>query len=131
VLLADPRKAREVAAVHLLERFTPHSAVTTLAKSDEPQSAYAVLEAQARLYAAKLGFKIEDGETVWTALLPFTSHDVDVYAAVKGLSDHNLERLHTLLTALSLGQVICERLDTRDSLFNRVAVDLCVAMRNH
>jgi ParB family chromosome partitioning protein len=45
------------------------------------------------------------------------------------LSDHQLEQLHTLLSALAFGQVICERLDTSDSLFNRVARDLGADMR--
>jgi ParB family chromosome partitioning protein len=50
---------------------------------------------------------------------------------VRGLSDHDLDQLETLLTALVFGQEICQRLDTGDSLFNRVARDLCVDMRYH
>jgi ParB family chromosome partitioning protein len=45
------------------------------------------------------------------------------------LSDHQLEQLHTLLSALPFGQVICEQPDTSDSLFNRVARDLGADMR--
>jgi hypothetical protein len=47
------------------------------------------------------------------------------------LSDHDLILLQTLLTVLSFGQVDCERLDTSDSLCNRVARDLSIDMRNH
>jgi ParB family chromosome partitioning protein len=54
-----------------------------------------------------------------------------VYEAVRGLSDHDLDQLETLLTALVFGQEFCQRLDTGDSLFNRVARDLCVDMRYH
>ncbi len=39
--------------------------------------------------------------------------------------------MQILLTALSFGQENCDRLDTSDSLFNRVARDLSVDMRNH
>jgi len=54
-----------------------------------------------------------------------------VYEAVQGLSDHKLEGLHTLLTALTFGQIVCDRLGTSDSLFNRVAVALGIDMKNH
>jgi len=47
------------------------------------------------------------------------------------LSDHDLEQLETLLIVLTFGQGDCQRLDARDSLFNRVARDLAVDMRNH
>ena len=36
-----------------------------------------------------------------------------------------------MLAALSFGQENCDRLDTSDSLFNRVARDLSVDMRKH
>ncbi|MHB8744325.1 MAG: hypothetical protein ACYC9L_14545 [Sulfuricaulis sp.] len=39
--------------------------------------------------------------------------------------------MQTLLAALSFGQQNCERLDTKDSLFNRVARDLSIDMKNH
>jgi ParB family chromosome partitioning protein len=47
------------------------------------------------------------------------------------LSDHELDQLDTLLSAVVFGQIVCQRLDTADSLFNRVARDLCVDMRYH
>jgi ParB family transcriptional regulator, chromosome partitioning protein len=47
------------------------------------------------------------------------------------LSDHDLEQIETLLIALTFGQGDCQRLDARDSLFNRIARDLGVSMRNH
>src|SRR5262249_39920291 len=56
MLLANPRKAKEVGVVDRLMRFRPHEALTALAREAEPQSAYAVLEGQVRQFAAKLGF---------------------------------------------------------------------------
>ena len=50
---------------------------------------------------------------------------------MRGLSDHDLAQLQTLLAAVSFGQENCDRLDTRDSFFNRVARDLNMDMRKH
>jgi ParB family transcriptional regulator, chromosome partitioning protein len=131
MLLANPRKAKEVAVVDRLMHLRPHEAVTALAKETEKQSAYAVLESQARLFAGWLGFEIETEESVWTQFPPRHVEDLTLYGAVRGLSDHELDQLDTLLSALVFGQIGCQRLDTQDSLFNRVARDLSVDMRNH
>ena len=131
VLLANPRKAKEVGVVERLMRFRPHEALIALAKETEKQSAYAVLESQARLFAGWLGFEIETEESVWTQFPPRNPDDLALYEAVRGLSDHELDQLETLLSALVFGQIVCQRLDAEDSLFNRVARDLSVDMRNH
>jgi ParB family transcriptional regulator, chromosome partitioning protein len=131
LLLASPRKAREVAMVDRLMNMRPHEALAALAKQPEPQSAYVVLEAQARAFAGKLGFDIDPEEPLWTQFpSPFVD-DVALYEAVRGFSDHELGELETLLAALAFGQTGCQRLDARDSLFNRVARDLGADMRNH
>lgn len=52
-----------------------------------------------------------------------------LHEAVKTLSDADLDRLHLLLTVLAFGQGDCSRLDTGDTLFNRVARDLGADMR--
>jgi hypothetical protein len=104
LLLTCPRKAKEVAVVARLGKFRPHEAMAALAKKAEP---------------------------VWTQFPPEDADDLALYEAVRGLSDHDLDQLETLLTALLFGQEFCQRLDTGDSLFNRVARDLCVDMRYH
>ena len=63
MLLANPRKAKEVAVVDRLMHLRPHEAVTALAKETEPQSVYAVLEGHARLFARWLGFDSEVEES--------------------------------------------------------------------
>jgi hypothetical protein len=78
-----------------------------------------------------LGFDIEAEKSVWTQFPPEDIDDLTLYEAVRGLSDHELDQLETLLSALVFGQIVCQRLDTKDSLFNRVARDLSVDMRNH
>src|SRR5207237_6087361 len=91
--------------------------------------AYAVIDGQVRHFAAKLGCAIEAEASVW-AQFPRLD-DLSLYEAVRGLSDHELDQLDTLLAAVVFGQIGCQRLDTEDSLFTRVATDLCVDMRYH
>ncbi len=47
------------------------------------------------------------------------------------MSDEDLNGLHIHLTALAFGQSDTGQLDTANSLFNRVATDLGIAMREH
>jgi ParB family chromosome partitioning protein len=117
--------------VERLVGFEAHEAIRSLAKESEAQSAYAVLAGQVRQFAAKLGFAIAEDESLWMQFPPQDADDLALYEAVRGLSDHDLEQLETLLIALTFGQHDCQRLDARDSLFNRVARDLAVDMRNH
>jgi ParB family transcriptional regulator, chromosome partitioning protein len=131
ILLASPRAAQEVMIVRALTAFRLHEGFKALAKEADPQSAYRVLETQARAFAGKLGFALSEGESVWDFFPPRFSPELPLYEAVRGLSDHDLAGLQMLLGALSLGQENCERLDTSDSLFNRVARDLSLDMRNH
>jgi hypothetical protein len=112
--------------VRTLKEFRPHESIKALAKEADPQSAYRVLETQARQFAGRLGFVIEEGESVWDSFPPAFTDELALYEAVRGFSDHDLAELQTLLTALSFGQETCDRLDTGDSLFNRVARDLSV-----
>ena len=131
ILLASPRAAQEVMIVRMLKDFRPHESFRALAKEAEPQSAYRVLEGQARQFAERFGFEIGEGESVWDSFPPPFTDELTLYEAVRGFSDHDLGQLQILLTALSFGQENCERLDSGDSLFNRVARDLSVDMRKH
>ena len=47
------------------------------------------------------------------------------------MSDADLDVLLTLLTALRFGQDDCDRLDSGETLFNHVALDLGIQMREH
>ncbi len=131
LLLANPRKAREVAFIDRLLNLVPHEGVQHLAKQEEPGRLYGVIEAQARLVAGWLGIEIDDERSFWLQFPPRPGDALALYEAVRALSDHELEVAHTLIAALSFGQGLCERLDTSDSLFNRVARDLDADMRNH
>ena len=129
ILLASPRTAQEVLIVRTLMEFRPHEAFPPWRKEAEPQSAYRVLEEQARQFAGKLGFAIEEGESVWDSFPPPFTDELALYEAVRGLSDHDLAAVADASAALSFGQENCDRLDTSDSLFNRVARDLSVDMK--
>ncbi|MGF1611314.1 MAG: ParB/RepB/Spo0J family partition protein [Kiloniellales bacterium] len=131
LLLSHPRKAREIAAVDRLVNLAPHEGVQQLERQEERGDAYAAVEAQARLIAARLGFTLDGDRPYWTQFPPRPVDVCALYEAVRSLSDRELDELHTLLAALVFGQELCERLDTRDSLFNRVARDLGADMRNH
>jgi ParB family chromosome partitioning protein len=131
ILLASPRAAQEVLILITLKAFRLHEAFAALGKEPEAQSTYRALEEQARCFAGKLGFAIEEGESVWSSFPPPFTEELALYEAVRGLSDHDLAGLQTLLAALSFGQENCDCLDTSDSLFNRVARDLSVDMKNH
>jgi ParB family chromosome partitioning protein len=131
LLLANPRKAQETMVARMLAGLRLHPAFAALAKAAEPQSAYRVLEPVAGQFADKLGFEGEEGCSIWTRFQPFRRNDAAFYDAVKALSDDDLTRLQTLLTVLSFGQENCDALDTGQSLFNRVALDLAIDMRKH
>ncbi len=131
VLLSAPRIAKELAAVRSFVELETHVCIEALSRTDDPQGAYRVLKTQAALFAGKLGLAPEQGEDVWSVFPPRRPDTVDLYRTIKAFSDHDLEAFQTLLTALSFGQKDCERFDTKDSLFNAIAQDMNVSMRNH
>ncbi len=130
VLLSNARTAQEVLTVQTLKSLRIHPAFVTLGK-EGAQSTYVVMEARAKTFAAKLGFAVEEGESVWNCFPPYGITELALYEAVRGLSDHDLAQLQVLLAALSFGQENGDKLDTRDSFFNRVARDLSMDMRKH
>lgn len=132
LLLSSPRTAKEVSAVLLLSNLKPHEAYAEAAKQTERQKPFDVLDAQARFMAQNLGFEPGENERGWEALNPYRSVTrAELYTAVKCLTDHQLDELHTLIVALTFGQSDCEKLDTRESFFNHVAQDLKADMRQH
>lgn len=131
VLLSAPRVTKELAAVRSFVDLDMHICIRTLSREDDPQGAFRVLETQAKYFAVKLGLVPEADEPIWSVFPSRDADDVAIYRSVKGFSDHELEAFQTLLTALSFGQENCDTLDTKDSLFNAIAQDLNVSMRNH
>jgi ParB family transcriptional regulator, chromosome partitioning protein len=135
VLLADARKAREVAAVRELLRLEPHGALRGLAAATPHQVSYEVIEQQAGVVLRLLDLEPREGDTAWQTLATcrtlFADAALQLYRRVKQLSDAELDQLRLLIAVLPFGQADCEHLDAGESLFNEVAIDLKVDMRNH
>jgi ParB family chromosome partitioning protein len=135
MLLADARKAREVAAVHELLGLRTHEALRGLASSAQHPISYEVIEAQAGVVLRLLDLEPQDGETAWQTLgnldRVFATAPLQMYRQIKTLSDAELDQLRLVVAVLPFGQADCNRLDSGDSLFNAVATDLKVDMRNH
>jgi len=117
-LLADARKAKEVAVIQMMRGIRNHGRIAVAAHpalaffctSDNPPVSYSAVERTAQEFVAALG--LEGGERHPYARPSRGAWDVrrwattraprSVYAAVKTLSDSELEQLHLLLTALGL-----------------------------
>lgn len=144
-LMANPRKAKEVAVINLLNaydwtgrvRLDAHPALAHFAQADGQPTAYLAIEREAQDVVNTLGL----GEAkrhayarpvrgAWEQLLTETKNPTALYEVLRGFSDAELDQLHLFLTALTFGQGNMDALDTGDSLFNRVAADLDVAMRD-
>ncbi|KYO54155.1 ParB/RepB/Spo0J family partition protein [Tistrella mobilis] len=144
-LMANPRKAKEVAVINLLNaydwtgrvRLDAHPALAHFAQADGQPTAYLAIEREAQDVVTALGL----GEAkrhayarpvrgAWEQLLTDTKNPTALYDVVQAFSDAELDQLHLFLTALTFGQGNMDVLDAGDSLFNRVAADLDVAMRD-
>lgn len=141
-LVANPRKAREIAVMQLLTgdyglyKVQPHGALHTTRNQEERPATYGVVDAAAqRLLGALGGGEVPAGDGPgWFELLHghrWGWRSEDLYPHVRALSDADLETLHLLLPVLAFGQQSGERLDTDASLFNTVAQDLDIRMRDH
>ena len=141
-LLDNPRKAREIAVVQMLNasdwtgRVTldPHPALAAFEEGEAPAT-FERIEAECAGFAAPFR-EMEKGYSRaargdWEWLLSQAKDPVKVYEAVKAMPDGELERLHTLLTVLTFGQGSLDSLDRGWSLFNAVAGDLGIDMRRH
>ncbi|HEY5305591.1 MAG TPA: ParB/RepB/Spo0J family partition protein [Pseudolabrys sp.] len=139
-LLRNPRKAKEVAVLLLLSRgsggvgvtLTPHPALEALAERHGPSQSYREIEAEAAALADRLGLPngsngSKGGDGIGRLLI--NSDSEDLFKAVRKLSDGELDRLLVLLPLLCLGQQ-GDRLDAGQSLFNQIAADLDIHMRD-
>lgn len=144
-LMANPRKAKEVAVINLLNahdwmgrvRLDAHPALAYFAQADGQPTAYLAIEREAQDVVSALGLGDAKRHAyarpvrgAWEQLLTDTKNPTALYEVVQGFSDAELDQLHLFLTALTFGQGNMDVLDAGDSLFNRVAADLDVAMRD-
>lgn len=130
-LLANPRKAKELAVCNKLTGFKSHECLGYFEKEGTNPPALVSINEEARNL---LGLLDEAGEeTTWRDLGSlFRTSQVTAYDAIQNLDDAHLERILTVLEAWEFGQQNVDRLDTyEDSLFNRIAKDLGVDMRDY
>jgi ParB family chromosome partitioning protein len=145
-LLANSRKAREVAVVTMLNacdwtaraRLDAHPALAYFAGEDAQPDTYAKVEgaAQAVMEALDIAATLTSrypapDRGAWETLLRPQKEPLALYEAVTALDDAALDALHLLLTTLTFGQGNMDARDDGASLFNRVASDLGVSMRDH
>jgi ParB family transcriptional regulator, chromosome partitioning protein len=136
-LLQNPRKAKEVAAVSLLLGLVPskrlridvHPCLTAWETSEKKPKAFNCVSAELSRFSSALGIQFHAGARVLSSNGSDAAPSA-LYQAVQGLSDTDLDRVSTLLVLLSFGQSSIDALDTEESLFNRVATDLGLSMRD-
>jgi ParB family chromosome partitioning protein len=135
-LLQNPRKAKEVAAVLLLLGLLPskrlridvHPCFTAWDASEKKPKALSSALAELSRISRVLGIEF-DARTRPSIANGSIETSVALYQAVQGLSEDDLEKLSRVLVLLSFGQSSIDELDTGESMFNQVAVDLGFAMR--
>jgi len=130
-LLENPRKAKELVLVNKLYRFKNHACLSYFEQEDfMPPALLKINEKAKKLLSI---FAETDEQTTWRDLGYYFSNGLEqAYDAVQKLSDEDIETLLITLEALEFGQIFEERLDTnKDSLFNRIAHDLNVDMRDY
>lgn len=134
-LLANPRKAKEVAAFLLLvglgfdQRMRlPIHRCHFVPASEQDQRSYREIDAIASRLADRLGFTGGEGERGIDRLAGTTS-STNLYVAITCLSDPELDQLLALVPILCFGQQESARLDAEESLMNQLAIDLGLSVR--
>ncbi len=138
VLLQNPRKAKEVVAVELLLALVPrhrvrievHPCLTGWDATEKKPKAYTLVQDELSRLSRILGTNFKDGVKMSVQGDVNGNTPLALYQAVQRLSNEDLDRLNSLFVLLSFGQADVETLDTEDSLFNRLAADQDLVMRN-
>ena len=130
-LIENPRVAKQLAVANKLYRFKNHDCLSYFEQEETTSPALIIINEQAKALLAHFGHNAED--VTWRDLGYLFNYDLEnAYKAVKDLSDDVLESLLVTLDALEFGQLFTDQLDTyEDSIFNQVAQDLRVDMRNY
>jgi len=134
-LLANPRKAKEVAATLLLLGLgnnhrirLPIHRCHLVPASEKDQRSYREIEAFALKMADRLGFSGSEGERGIDRLSCMGS-TITLFASVSSLTDPELDQLLVLAPILCFGQDDASRLETDGSMMALVAKELDFATR--
>lgn len=128
-LIANPRKAMELAVIQKLSRYKAHGLHKYFAKDETESPALRYVEEQASIVHETLkscGFKKSE-----QGVLSFFDGEEKLYDVVIGLSDAQLTTTLLILSAMEFGQFSSDFLDTKaSSLMNRFAVDMGINMQH-
>ena len=137
-LLGNPRKAKELAVTQKLYRFKNHDALIYFMQEGYTPPALKVINDKCTDLLGLFGVDKEaieqdEDRQSWHSLGYMFSYNMEgAYMAVQSLSDEQLEEILVALEVLEFGQSFVDRLDTNaDSLFNKIAADLNVDMRDY
>jgi ParB family chromosome partitioning protein len=137
-LLANPRKLKEVTAARLLlalgsssaVRIEVHPCLTSFAAAEKKPRAFALVHAEASSFFNRVGLSIDHSERLPTWTGTNGNSPLTLYEALQVFSNEDLERIIELVVLLSFGQCGLEKLDAEVSMFNRVASDVGLALRD-
>ncbi len=128
-LIANPRKAMELAVIQKLSKYKAHGLHQYFSKEETQSPALRYVEEQALIVLETLkscGLKGNE-----QGILFFSNSEEKLYDVVTGLSDEQLTTTLLTLSAMEFGQFASDFLDTKSSsLLNRFAVDMGVNMQH-
>lgn len=132
-ILGNPRKAKEIVVCNKLAKFKAHDCLQYFELEGVVPPALEVINQGAEAVMFDLNVHVKDDEPVWkTVGYFFHTDEEEAYDAIQSLTDEQLESILLFLEVCEFGQDMVDRLDTHeDSLFNKVAKDLSVDMRDY
>ena len=132
-LLGNPRKAKELAVANKLAGFKSHDCLRYFEQENAITPALTVINQQAAILLADLSIQADEEKPDWSSLgYFFRINKEEAYDAIQSLTDEQLETILLFLEVCEFGQDMVDRLDTHEgSLFNKVAKDLAVDMRDY
>ena len=111
-------------------RIEVHPCLTAFAASEKKPQAFALVHAEASRFLNRVGLSLDDGERLPTWIGANGNSPLELYEALQTFSNEDLERIIELVVLLSFGQCGTEKLDIEKSIFNRVAADVDLALRD-
>lgn len=139
-LMENPRKAKETAAMLLLSHrgpaahvsLRPHDALRELSANPGSSKAYGAIEAAAQELLGLLGMpaRVSKERPAWLCLQQQSHACSDLLPAVRSLTEAQLDTLIALLLILCFGTSQLEAAEPSGTLFESLAKDAGVAMRD-
>jgi ParB family chromosome partitioning protein len=127
-----------VSAVYLLlafglyhpVRIDVHPCIAGCGALESKPKAFTAVHAETSRLLSTVAMKMDEHSGTVVGIDATGTSAVDLFRAVQVLSDEDLDGLTALLVLLSFGQRSIEELDDGESLFNRVAADLNIMLRD-